>query len=93
MTSAISSPISGSRALIAAMCAMSSFDSTGLLWRLISSTIASTAFWMPRFRPIGFEPAVTFFRPSVMMAWPSTIDVVVPSPATSLVFVATSSSS
>ena len=93
MTWAIMSPISVSRALMAAMWAMSSVVSTGLVRRLISSTIASTPFVMPRFRPIGLAPAVTFFRPSVMMAWASTIEVVVPSPATSLVFVATSSSS
>ena len=38
-------------------------------------------------------PAVTFFRPSVMIAWASTMLVVVPSPATSFVLAATSSSS
>ena len=93
MTWAIISPISVSRALIAAMWAMSSVVSTGFESRLISSTMASTPLAMPRLRPIGLAPAVTFFRPSVMMAWASTIDVVVPSPATSFVLVATSSSS
>ena len=93
MTSAIIWPISGSRALMAAMCAMSSVVSTGFERRLISSTIAATPFSRPRFRPIGLAPAVTFLRPSVMMAWASTMLVVVPSPATSLVLVATSSSS
>jgi hypothetical protein len=39
---------------------------------------------------MGFVPAVTFFRPSVKMAWASTVAVVVPSPATSDVLVATS---
>ena len=29
-----------------------------------SSTTASTAFSIPRLRPIGLAPAVTFFRPS-----------------------------
>src|SRR5688500_14348621 len=44
----------------------------------------------PRFRSIGFMPAVTFFTPSRKMAWASTVAVVVPSPATSEVFEATS---
>ena len=48
---------------------------------------------MPRFRPIGLAPAVTFFSPSVTIAWASTMLVVVPSPAMSLVLVATSSRS
>ena len=93
MTSAIIWPISESRALIEAMCAMSSVVCTGFESRLISSTMALTPLSMPRLRPIGFAPAVTFLRPSAMIAWASTIEVVVPSPATSLVLVATSSSS
>ena len=40
--------------------------------------------------PIGFVPAVTFLRPSPKIAWASTVAVVVPSPATSEVLVATS---
>ena len=48
---------------------------------------------MPRFRPIGLAPAATFFRPSRTIAWASTVAVVVPSPATSLVAVATSRTS
>ena len=48
---------------------------------------------MPRFRPIGLAPAVTLLRPSRMIAWASTVAVVVPSPATSLVAVATSRTS
>ena len=55
-----------------------------------SSTTASTALSMPRLRPIGLAPAVTFFRPSRKMAWASTVAVVVPSPAMSEVFEATS---
>ena len=39
---------------------------------------------------MGLAPAATFFRPSVTMAWASTVAVVVPSPATSLVLVAAS---
>ena len=45
---------------------------------------------MPRFRPVGLAPAATLRRPSLIRAWASTVAVVVPSPATSLVLVATS---
>ena len=56
----------------------------------ISATTVSTAFSMPRLTTIGFAPAVTTRRPSATIAWPSTTAVVVPSPATSSVLVATS---
>jgi hypothetical protein len=39
---------------------------------------------------MGLAPAATFFKPSFIMAWAKTVAVVVPSPATSLVLVATS---
>jgi chaperonin GroEL len=58
-----------------------------------SATTVSTADSMPRLRPIGLAPAATFLRPSRTMAWASTVAVVVPSPATSLVAVATSRTS
>src|SRR6185503_17966300 len=45
---------------------------------------------MPRLRPMGLAPAVTFLRPSRTMAWASTVAVVVPSPAMSDVLEATS---
>ena len=45
---------------------------------------------MPRFRSIGFMPAATYFMPSCTIACASTVAVVVPSPATSEVFDATS---
>ena len=45
---------------------------------------------MPALTAIGLAPAATARRPSWTMAWPSTVAVVVPSPATSLVLVATS---
>src|SRR6478752_5735702 len=45
---------------------------------------------MPRLRSIGFMPAATDFMPSRTIAWARTVAVVVPSPATSLVFEATS---
>jgi hypothetical protein len=57
---------------------------------LSSRTAASTALSMPRFRSIGFMPAATAFRPSRTMACASTVAVVVPSPATSEVWEATS---
>ena len=57
------------------------------------STEISTAFSMPRLISSGFEPAVTLRRPSRMIACASTVAVVVPSPATSLVAVATSRTS
>jgi hypothetical protein len=57
---------------------------------LISSTTSITALSMPRLRSIGFMPAATAFRPSRTMACASTVAVVVPSPAVSLVFEATS---
>src|SRR5688572_27558138 len=53
-------------------------------------TTAVTAWSMPRFRSIGFMPAATDLAPSLTMAWASTVAVVVPSPAMSLVFEATS---
>ena len=56
----------------------------------MSSTTASTARSMPRFRSIGFMPAATALAPSRTIAWASTVAVVVPSPAWSLVFEATS---
>ena len=43
---------------------------------------------MPRFSSIGLAPAARLRRPSVTIAWASTVAVVVPSPATSLVLVA-----
>ncbi len=51
---------------------------------------AVTALSMPRLRAVGLAPAATVFTPSRKMAWASTVAVVVPSPATSLVFDATS---
>ena len=55
-----------------------------------SSTTAFTALSMPRLRSIGFMPAATDFKPSRTIDCASTVAVVVPSPATSLLLVATS---
>src|SRR2546428_19279 len=61
------------------------------LWSfLISSTATSTARSMPRLRAVGLAPAATVLTPSRKMACASTVAVVVPSPATSEVFEATS---
>src|SRR5687767_5973029 len=90
ITSAMISPTSGSAAEMAATAAICSRLSTGRATRLISSTTASTAFSMPRLTTIGLAPAVTTRRPSLTIAWPRTTAVVVPSPATSSVLVATS---
>ena len=57
---------------------------------LSSATTASTALSMPRFRSIGFMPEATALAPSRTIACASTVAVVVPSPARSLVFEATS---
>src|SRR4051812_33857913 len=58
----------------------------------MSLMTAATAISMPRLRSIGFMPAATDLAPSRTMAWASTVAVVVPSPAVSLVFEATSRS-
>jgi hypothetical protein len=50
----------------------------------------STDFSMPRLMASGLAPAATLRRPSRTMTWASRVAVVVPSPATSLVLVATS---
>src|SRR5499426_1857788 len=77
-------------AAMVATCAISFLSLVDLLSFLSSSTTASTAVSIPRFSPIGLAPAVTFFRPSRKIACASTVAVVVPSPATSEVFDATS---
>src|SRR5690606_35805203 len=63
---------------------------TGLDCLASSATAAVTALSMPRLRSMGLKPAATYFRPSWTMAWASTVAVVVPSPALSEVFEATS---
>src|SRR3972149_5411057 len=75
ITSAMTSPTSGSAALIAATAAICSRESTGRAVRLISSTTASTAFSMPALMTIGLAPAVTTRRPSLTIAWPRTTAV------------------
>src|SRR5690242_10949127 len=91
MAAAIRSPISLS--LLAEMLptwAISFLPPVGTLIFLSSSTTAATARSIPRLMAIGLAPAVTFLRPSRKIAWARTVAVVVPSPARSLVLVATS---
>src|SRR5215468_40910 len=70
--------------------AISSFEVTFLEFFLSSSTTVFTARSMPRLRSIGFMPAATALAPSLTIAWAKTVAVVVPSPARSFVFCATS---
>ena len=70
--------------------AICSLVSTSLAMASSSAATFSTAVSMPRFRAIGLAPAATLRRPSRTRAWASTVAVVVPSPATSSVFLATS---
>ena len=90
IASAIISPMVGSAAEIEAVAAICSLVSTGLAMLESSSLTRSTAFSMPRLSAIGFAPAATLRRPSRTSAWARTVAVVVPSPATSSVFFATS---
>src|SRR6266487_3423987 len=65
---------------------------TGLARFSMSLTTAVTAMSIPRFRSIGFMPAATDLAPSRTIACASTVAVVVPSPAVSLVLESTSRS-
>ena len=93
MASAMILPIVSS--LLAEMVptwAISSPD-TGLAIAFSAVMTDSTARSMPRLRSIGLAPAATFLAPSRMIAWASTVAVVVPSPAMSEVLLATSRTS
>src|SRR6476620_3024875 len=91
IASAIILPISISPfAAIAPTCAVSAGVVIFLVLFFSSSATAATAWSMPRFRSIGFMPAATALAPSRTIAWASTVAVVVPSPAMSLVLEATS---
>ena len=90
IASAINSPMVASPlAEIVPTCAIIS-PLTGFDIFLISLVARSTALSIPRFKAIGFAPAATVFTPSRKIACASTVAVVVPSPATSEVFEATS---
>ncbi len=90
MASAMTLPISSERALIAPTREISSLPEMSLACSRMASTAAVTALSMPARRMTGFAPAATFLSPSRTMVCASTVAVVVPSPATSLVLVATS---
>src|SRR5215207_749926 len=90
MASARTSPMAGSAAEMEATWAISDLSSISLAWALMDSTAAATALSMPFFRPVGLAPAATLRRPSLTRYCASTVAVVVPSPAMSLVLVATS---
>src|SRR5882672_1585678 len=91
MASAMILPISWSPLAEMEATCMISVGSFTLLERVFKcSTTARTALSMPRLIPIGLLPAVTLRSPSRKMASARTVAVVVPSPATSDVFVATS---
>ena len=93
MASAISLPMVSSPEDTAPTRAISSLPLTASEFALMVSTAVSTAFSMPLRMTMGFAPAETFFRPSWTIACASSVAVVVPSPATSLVLVATSRTS
>ena len=90
IASAISSPIAGSAAEIVAVAAICSLVSTSRAAFRSTSDTEATAASMPRLSAIGSAPATTLRRPSWMSACARTVAVVVPSPATSSVFWATS---
>lgn len=91
MARATSAPMEGSLlAEIAATCAIASDVAHGCAMRRSSPTIVSMPWSIPRRSSIGFIPAARCFRPSWTMPCASTVAVVVPSPAISLVREATS---
>ena len=94
IASAMMLPISSSAAEIAATRAICSLPPTSLdCFSRRFSTTWSTAFSMPLRSPSGLAPAATFLRPWRTIVCASRVAVVVPSPATSLVAVATSRTS
>src|SRR3954464_10224275 len=90
IASAISSPRVASWAEMVATLAIALWSATSTALASSDLETVSAALSMPRLRPSGLAPAVTLRRPSRTSAWARTVAVVVPSPATSLVFVATS---
>ena len=91
--SEIMAPITGSPELIVATRRMSSPPLTGCDRARIDSTAASQAAIMPSRNSLGGAPAARFRKPSSSITRASTVAVVVPSPAMSLVLIATSLSS
>ena len=90
IASATNAPTSSSPAEIAATFAICSLPFTFWLILAIVSTARFVAFFIPLRRTIGLAPAARFFIPALIIACAKTVAVVVPSPATSFVLVATS---
>src|SRR6516165_8269098 len=90
MASASTSPMAVSAAEMEATCAISVLPPTSVDCLAMLSTAALTPLSIPRLSSAGAAPAATLRRPSAISDWASTVAVVVPSPATSLVLVATS---
>src|ERR1700683_3630705 len=91
IASAMVLPIDSSAfAEIVPTCAMALESLQGLESFFSSSTAAMTPLSIPRLMSIGLRPEATALRPSRMIAWASTVAVVVPSPASSEVLEATS---
>ncbi|OPZ45529.1 MAG: hypothetical protein BWY92_01974 [Firmicutes bacterium ADurb.BinA052] len=65
MASAIQAPMDSSFPAIDATWAMSSLPTTGIATLCSSSTTKATALSIPRFRNMGFAPAVTLRSPSL----------------------------
>ena len=93
IASEIYSPTFSLRDETVATCAIADLSWTGIAISLIDATAVSAASSIPRRIPTGFAPAVTFFKPSRTIACVKTVAVVVPSPAISFVFEATSETS
>src|ERR1700742_1587364 len=89
IASPTSSPMCSSRDDTVATCAIPVLPDTGVAAASSASDTASAALLIPRPSAIGLAPAATLRSPCLMMACASTVAVVVPSPAMSLVLVAT----
>ena len=76
--------------MVATCFILSLSEPTSLESFLSSETTVSTALSIPLLMSIGFAPAATFLRPVLIIPCASTVAVVVPSPAVSLVLEATS---
>src|SRR3989344_215068 len=87
--SAIKFPIFPSWAEIVATLATSASFTVLAIFRS-SETTTPTPFSIPTLRIMGLAPAVTFLNPALTMACANSVEVVVPSPATSLVLLAAS---
>ena len=90
ITSEMRLPISSSWEERMATLSIWSLETTAVDCFLIETRTAAMPISKPRFTAIGSAPAVTFLKPSAMIAWARTVEVVVPSPASSLVFFETS---